>query len=197
LGTDFDAAERAVEPLRDVGQPLIDNTGPVAWTRLQTQWDADVPAQEFNCYFKSVYIDRYDDEFIKFFTRACAEFPTVQSQAILISCGGKMAEVGAQDTAFGRRDMAFLLEFESYWREASDDERCISWVRRMSNEAERFSNGGGYLNIHVLGEDEQALVRASLGAANYERLSAIKRKYDPENMFRFNPNIVPAPVASI
>jgi FAD/FMN-containing dehydrogenase len=67
----------------------------------------------------------------------------------------------------------------------------------MSKEAERFSNGGGYLNIHALGNDENALVRASLGAANYERLSAIKSKYDPENLFRINANIVPVPVAAI
>lgn len=196
LGTDFGAAERAVQALRDLGQPLADKTGPVAWTRLQTQWDADVPAQEFKCYFKSVYIDRYDDEFIDFFTRACAEFPTLESQAILISCGGKMAEVGPEQTAFGRRDMALVLEFESIWKEASDEDRCISWVRRMTKEAERFSNGGGYLNIHALGNDENALVRASLGAANYERLSAIKSKYDPDNMFRINANIAPAPAST-
>jgi FAD/FMN-containing dehydrogenase len=193
LGTDFAAAERTVQPLRDLGQPLVDKTGPVAWTRWQTQWDADVPAQEFNCYFKSVYIDRYDDEFIDVFTRACAQFPTFESQAILISCGGKMAEIGPEETAFGRRDMKLVLEFEAIWKEADDEDRCISWVRRMTKEAERFSNGGGYLNIHALGNDENALVRASLGAANYERLSAIKRKYDPENMFRINANIAPAP----
>ncbi len=196
LGTDFAAAEQAVQPLRDLGQTLTDNTGPIAWTKLQTQWDADVPAREFNYYFKSVYIDRYDDEFIEFFTRASTEFPTLQSQAILISCGGKMAEVKTEDTAFGRRDMTLVLEFEAIWRDGEDEERCISWVRRMSKEAERFSNGGGYLNIHVLGDDENALVRASLGEANYERLSAIKRKYDPENVFRINPNIVPARVAA-
>jgi FAD/FMN-containing dehydrogenase len=198
-GDDLDGAERAIQPLRELGQPLADKTARMPWTRLQTQYDAAVPAQELSYYFKSLYIDRYDEEFIAFLEEACAEFPTVQSHALLIPFGGKMAEPGPEDTAFGRRDMQFVLEFDSIWREADDEERCITWVREVAKEAERFSNGGGYLNVHALGDDEDALVRDSLGAANYERLATIKHRYDPHNVFRINPsNVVPtAPVSAV
>jgi hypothetical protein len=166
------------------------------WTRLQTQYDAAVPAQELNYYFKSVYIDRYDEELIAFLNEACVEFPTVQSHMLLVPFGGKMAEPGPEDTAFGRRDMQFVCEFDAIWSDPADEERCIAWVRQAAKDAERFSKGGGYLNVHALGDDEDALVRESLGAANYERLASIKHRYDPENVFRIGPSSI-APTAPV
>jgi FAD/FMN-containing dehydrogenase len=85
-----------------------------------------------------------------------------------------------------------MLAVDAVWADSVDEERSIAWVRKWSAAAEVFSNGGSYLNIlGPTGDDEEELLRSSLGASNYDRLAAIKRKYDPDNMFRVNFNIPP------
>jgi FAD/FMN-containing dehydrogenase len=193
-GADLDSAERIIQPMREFGEPLVDKSERVAWTRLQTQYDAMVPAQAQKYYFKSVYIDRFDDDFVELLNRVAEEFPTAMSHTLVIAFGGKMAEPGPDETAFGRRDMPFMVELDAIWTDPADEERSIAWVRRGCANAEAFSNGGGYINVSGLGEEGHELVRSSVGAANYERLARIKAKYDPNNVFRVNHNVRPAVV---
>jgi FAD/FMN-containing dehydrogenase len=106
-----------------------------------------------------------------------------------------MSRVGAGDTAFGRRDAPFLLSFDTTWTDPADSERCIAWTRQAWADMQRFSGGGLYLNFAGFGEEKEALVRSGYGA-NYDRLAALKAKYDPGNLFRMNQNIKPAAAAA-
>jgi len=98
--------------------------------------------------------------------------------------------VHPEDTAYGRRDAPFLLSIDSTWVDPRDTERNIGWTRKFWKSMERYSYGGLYLNFPGFGEEGDALVRAAYGA-NYDRLAALKRKYDPDNFFRLNQNIAP------
>jgi FAD/FMN-containing dehydrogenase len=104
---------------------------------------------------------------------------------------GAAARVGAEETAFGRR-RPYMIAFESTWTDPGQTDANIAWARDAYASMQRFSSGGIYLNFPGFGEEKDALVRAAYGA-NYARLSQLKAKYDPTNLFRMNQNIAPAP----
>jgi FAD/FMN-containing dehydrogenase len=85
-----------------------------------------------------------------------------------------------------------MFSIDSIWSAPEDDAANIAWTREYWERLKPYSDHGRiYLNFAGHGEDSDSLVRASYGA-NFERLTAIKRKYDPGNLFRFNQNIPPA-----
>jgi FAD/FMN-containing dehydrogenase len=75
------------------------------------------------------------------------------------------------------------------WDNPANDAKCIGWARELFQAAAPFATGGVYVNF--LTEDEQGRVRAAYGS-NYDRLVELKKKYDPNNLFRLNQNIRPA-----
>ena len=89
--------------------------------------------------------------------------------------------------------MPYLMEFNSSWTEAGDTDANIAWTRKVWGDmAARFSSGnGGYLNMTCYNEHGESLVKEAYGV-NYQRLREVKRKYDPDNLFRLNANILPA-----
>lgn len=102
-----------------------------------------------------------------------------------------MSRVGAEETAFGDRSAPILIGIEANWHDEADDEANIAWARRCYEAMRPFSDGSMYFNFP--GSDGEAAhqLRATYGA-NYERLAALKRTYDPDNVFRTHQNIAPA-----
>lgn len=101
-----------------------------------------------------------------------------------------MSRVDPTATAFWRRQTPYMVSVDAIWRDAADDHKVRAWTRASIDSLREFSDGGEYVNFPGLAEDGEAQVRAGYGG-NYERLKAIKRKYDPENLFRYNVNIKP------
>ena len=104
--------------------------------------------------------------------------------------GGAASRVGAEATAFGRRDAPYLLSFDTTWEDPAETERCLAWTRAAWADMRRLGPGGLYLNFAGFGEEKEDLVRAGYGA-NYDRLVELKTRYDPGNLFRMNQNIRP------
>jgi FAD/FMN-containing dehydrogenase len=102
-----------------------------------------------------------------------------------------MGNLGETDTAYGGRDAPFLVTAEANWTDPAQNDEAIGWARELWDAMARYSTGGVYLNFPGLGEDPEALARAGYGA-NYDRLAALKAKWDPDNLFRMNINIPPA-----
>jgi FAD/FMN-containing dehydrogenase len=102
-----------------------------------------------------------------------------------------MSRVGETETAYGGRDTRFLVTAEASWTDPTQNDEAIAWAREVWDAMERYSTGSVYLNFPGFGEEKEALARAGYGE-NYERLAALKAKYDPENLFRMNINIPPA-----
>ena len=92
-------------------------------------------------------------------------------------------------TAYAHRDAQFVMNVHGRWEDPADDERCIGWARDFFNASAPFASGGVYVNF--LTADEGDRVRSAYGP-NYDRLAQVKRKYDPNNLFRMNQNIKPA-----
>jgi hypothetical protein len=105
--------------------------------------------------------------------------------------GGTTGRVAAADTAFGDRSAPWMLSVDGNWTEPQDADRVISWTRDFIEAAARLPGAGGaYLNFSGDAPTDTEAVRSQFGA-NVERLTEVKRTYDPGNMFRVNNNIRP------
>ena len=100
-----------------------------------------------------------------------------------------MARVAADATAYPQRNAHFIMNVHTRWREAAQDATCIGWARKLFQAAAPYALGSAYVNF--MPDDEGDRIEKVYGA-NFKRLAAIKRKYDPDNLFRSNQNIKPA-----
>ena len=181
--------EALLQPLRELAQPIADFSGQMDYCELQKLYDTLMPAGQYRCYWKCHYLSGLDDEVIDKIVAGNASPPSPNTLSSIWNFGGATARVPADATAFGDRSMPYMLSIDSVWREARDDDANIAWTRTFWSRMQPHAQQGRlYLNFPGLGEEGERLLRDSFGA-NYGRLQAIKRKYDPENIFRFNQNI--------
>jgi FAD/FMN-containing dehydrogenase len=182
--------EPVVQPLRELAQPLIDLSGPWPWLGLQSGFDALFPEGQFR-YWKSRAFAELPEEAIDEIADWGARRPTPLTDITIWHHGGAMSRIDETATAYAGRDAPFLVTGEVSWADPAQSDEAIAWGREFWDAMGRHSTGGLYLNFPGLGEEKEALVRAGYGA-NYERLAALKAKYDPTNLFRMNLNIPPA-----
>jgi hypothetical protein len=114
--------------------------------------------------------------------------PSPLSAVLLMQMGGAVRRVAREATAFYHRDAAFMLTALSGWTDPGDDAQNVAWARDLWSALQPFAPDGVYVNELVdEGEDR---IRAAYGPA-YDRLAALKNRYDPANLFRLNQNIRP------
>lgn len=184
--------ETLLQPLRELAEPVTDFSGQMDYCEMQKLFDAIIPFGQYRCYWKSHYLTALPDAAIEQIVAGNAAPPSPNTLSSIWNFGGATARVAADATAFGDRSMPYMLSIDSIWREAADDQTNIAWTRDFWKRMQPHSHHGRmYLNFPGLGEEGERLVRDTFGA-NYARLQAIKRKYDPENLFCFNQNIQPA-----
>ena len=182
--------ERIIAPLRAFGEPLLDFSGPMPYRTIQTLYDAIFPKGRDRCYWKSTYLKALDAPVIAEITERLSARPSEMSYASIWKFGGAMQRVPTDGSGFGDRSAPFMLSLDAIWSDAMEDAANIAWVRDTWTAMQRHSTGRLYLNFPGLGED-QSLVKNALGEATYARLQAVKRSYDPGNLFRLNQNIRP------
>ena len=182
--------ERVVQPLRSFGEPLVDFSGRMPYRTIQSLYDALFPKGRDRCYWKSTYLKGLDDDVIHEITSRMAQRPSEMTFASIWKFGGAVQRVAAEASAFGDRSMPFMLSLDAIWSKPEDDEANMGWVRKFWNDMQRHSTGRMYLNFPGHGEGSN-LVRDAFGADAYARLQKVKRKYDPENLFRMNQNVPP------
>lgn len=184
-----DEGEKVLRPLRDLGTPLLDFSGVMPYVEAQRAFDADYP-DGLRYYWKSLNLTRLDEDAIERIVRHARQQPSPFSTTDLWHVGGAVKRAGPDESAFSGRDAAFLLSPEANWLDAADDEANLRWVRDFVADMAPFSDGSRYLNFAGFQEEGDDMIRASYGA-QYARLQALKRQYDPGNLFRLNQNIKP------
>jgi FAD/FMN-containing dehydrogenase len=188
---DPEEGERILQPLRALATPIADLSSTLPYATLQGLFDGFFP-KGWLYYWKSLYLAGMEDDTISALIDYARNRPTpISLMALWHLEGGAASRVAADATAFGRRDHPYLLSLDTTWTDPSDTERSIAWTRDAWSDAQQYSSGGLYLNFAGFGEEKEALVRAGYGS-NYDRLTEIKAKYDPDNLFRMNNNIRPA-----
>ena len=181
--------EALIRPLRDLG-PVADQVGPMPYTALQSMLDPAFPSG-LQVYWRSDFLSRLDDEVMDVLIDQVSRIPSPLSAVLIEQMGGAVRRVGANDTAFNHRDAAYNLAIISRWVDVSDAERQIAWTRELHDAIRPFTTGGVYVNYLGYGESVDR-VREAYGPEKYQRLVALKDKYDPTNFFRQNQNIAPS-----
>ncbi len=188
----LEAGEAVLAPLRGFGAPLADTIGPLPYTEVQAFGAPLYPPGRLN-YWKSNFLNDLSDEAIEVLIEQFAAVPSPLSAAVVEHLGGAVARVDQDATAFGDRGAPYNLIITGEWTDPAETERNIQWVRDCWQAARPYAKETVYVNYVDAGED--ARFKAAYGA-NYERLAALKAKYDPTNFFRHNHNIRPAMAAT-
>jgi FAD/FMN-containing dehydrogenase len=183
--------ERLLAPLREFATPLLDLSGTVPYVWIQSGFDASFPKGD-RYYQKARDLDHLSDEVIQELCARIAAPPSPRTIIEVLHNGGAMSRVGMEETAYGRRNAPYYVNVSTQWTEPAENAANIAWARDCWASLGKFSSGGMYLNFPGFGEEKENLVRTGYGP-NYARLTHIKAKYDPTNLFRMNQNIVPAP----
>jgi FAD/FMN-containing dehydrogenase len=188
---ELEDGERVVAPLRALGPPAVDLIGPMPYTDLQALLDPTAPPG-WRWYNTGEHLTGLTDAAIDALTRHAPRDLAPLTQTIVFRHGGAVSRVSDAESAFGNRDPNYLLHPLAAWMQPDDDERHIAWLRQLVREMAAFKTGGVYLNF---APDGDARVPDGFGAEKHARLVALKDKYDPENVFRFNHNIRPSGAA--
>ena len=183
----LDKGEEVIRPLRSFGPPLQDMLGPMPYAAQQCLTDAALPAGS-HYYTKGGFLADLPDEAIEVFAQYVATKPSPLSAVLIQTVCGAASRVDAAVTAFAHRRFPYAPVIVSQWLDVADSEGNIRWARDFWRALQPFAGSGVYVND--LGPDDEDRVRIAYGA-NYERLAALKKKYDPNNFFRLNPNIKP------
>lgn len=184
--------EKVLAPLREFGEMLVDFSCRLPYRKIQRLYDAQFPKGRDRSYFKSLFVPALGDALIDQFVAGVAERPSTLALASAWYFGRAVRDVPADATAFGDRSQPWLLSFDSIWSRPEDDAVNIGWGRTQWQRMRPHSNGRAYLNFLSGHDDTPQVMRDGVGAATYERLARVKRRYDPTNLFRMNQNIPPA-----
>jgi FAD/FMN-containing dehydrogenase len=183
------AAERDLAPVRALGEPVFDLLGPMPYTEVQSYLDDTEPTGH-HFYWKTEFLAGLEDGLLEGMRELFATCPIPGGELGLLHLGGALNERPAADGAVGNRDARFVLGVKGMWAPGDPDaDRYTRWVRDAWARLRPWSTGATYVNFQTAEEGDDR-VRASYGA-NYERLVEVKRRYDPENLFRTNRNIRP------
>ena len=180
--------ERAVAKLRRFGEPLVDLIRPTPYVAHQALLDATAP-HGLSYYWKSEYLPPLNDPMIDTLVEHAWRAATPESYTIMFHLGGAVGRADPEASAFEDRHAAHAVVIDAVWSEPGLASACIAWTRDFWDAVRPQATGRIYVNF--LGEEGQDRVRAAYGAAKYERLRALKRTYDPTNLFQLNQNVAP------
>ncbi len=186
--------EKVLRPLREYGPPLADMFQPMPYNVAQRMADFLWPPG-LHSYRKSSYLTALSDDAIDVVVDFFARVPSPQT-VIVLEHNGDSAWDSVPDsaTAFGHRAWPYNFVVTSAWSDPKDAEKNIAWTRDFFDAMRPFAAPGAYVNY--LGDDEGADGLKAAYGGKLVRLSALKAKFDPENLFRMNQNIAPALVGA-
>lgn len=189
--------DQALAPLRRACPAAIEDMDLVDYCALQRSIDDRFPSGRQH-YWKSTFLTQFTDDAIETMLHFAASRPgptplegssSSRSSIALQHVHGVAAQVDPQATAFAHRHNHHDFMILSQWSESEDRDAHIAWTRSFFAAMRPFTERAAYVND--LGEDDGDRVREAFGV-NYPRLTEVKARYDPENLFRANQNIVPA-----
>jgi FAD binding domain/Berberine and berberine like len=180
--------ERAIEPLRRFARPLADLIQPRPYVAWQAILDAGWGRGAQN-YWKAEYLEPPTDEALSVLADHFSRITSPLSDVKLSFLGGAIGDVGTDESAYTHRHAACILNINSRWEAGPADDH-VEWTRGLWSAMRPWSAGGVYVNF--LGQEGAGRVREAYGEAKFERLRALKLRYDPENAFHINQNIPPA-----
>jgi FAD/FMN-containing dehydrogenase len=182
------AAEAVLAPIRELA-PAVDLFDTVRYPEFQEMFDADVPPGD-RYYFKGGFLPACTDRVADTVIEHMARRPSPRSEFDLHHLGGAVARVRTDDTAFVDRSSTFMYNIIGIWSDPAADDANRAWARAFATALDQFAADRAYLNFLSEPQPQPAIQRA-YGEQRYARLVDLKQKYDPDNIFRLNHNVVP------
>jgi FAD/FMN-containing dehydrogenase len=179
----------AIAPIRALGRPIVDVVGQTPFVAWETAFDPLLAPGARN-YWKSHDFLELSDGALDILIDQVHRVPTPACEIFVGHLGGAAGRVPVEATAYPHREVQFVMNAHTRWESPSDDARCIAWARGLFDELAPHATGGVYVNF--MPGDEAQRVRQGAYGPNYERLAALKARYDADNLFRLNQNIRPA-----
>lgn len=186
-GGDPEQGKKILQPIWNFGTVLGEHVGVQPYAAWQQAFDPLLTPGARN-YWKSHNFIELKDETIDVAIKYASQLPSPHCEIFFALLGGAINRVAKDATAYAHRDIQFVLNVHGRWEAESEDQRCIAWSRDFFRETAPFATGGVYVNFMT--EEETARVNSAYGPG-FDRLVQAKRKYDPENLFRLNQNIIP------
>jgi hypothetical protein len=184
---DLKIAERIFAPVMDMN-PVFEHVGPMPYPVIQSLFDGLLPPG-LHWYWKADFFKELGPDVAVQYLKYGSEIPTPLSQMHLYPISGAVNRIDSSETPWAHRDAKYAEVIIGVDPDPANDQKIIKWCKDQWNAVHPYSSGGAYLNFEM-NEDGDDRVKKSYGK-NYERLSAIKKKYDPDNFFRVNQNIKP------
>ena len=186
---DREEGEMVLRPFRDLGPDLY-AVKPRPFVEFQEMLNPTVPPG-WHYYWKSHYLTPLSDDAIDVIVERAWRARSPRSYTLLPHMGGAVARVPEDATAFAGRDSAHAININGVWTaEDADRANDTAWARDFFDAVTSFATGKAYVNF--LGNEGQERVRAAYGEVKYARLARLKARWDPDNVFRMNQNILPA-----
>ena len=186
-GAEADADE-VFRPIREFGPPDLYGVHALPFPGIQSAFDALYPKGQ-QWYWRADFFDEFSADAIQVHAKYGAALPTPSSAMHVYPVDGAVHRVGKNDTPFSFRDVNFSAVIVGVDPEPANAEKITSWTKAYWEELHPYSAGGAYVNFMM--DEGQDRVRATYGD-NYARLVEVKKRYDPDNLFRVNQNIRPA-----
>jgi FAD/FMN-containing dehydrogenase len=183
--------QRLLQQIRRFGKIVGEFAGPMPYPAINQLFDQLLPAG-LQHYWKANFVREIPEPAVQAHVIHGARTPAIESGTFLMPIDGACHRVARDQTAFSYRDAMYSTVIAGTWPRPEDNEKNIRWVREYYEALRPYSDEGGYVNF--MSGDDAARVTANY-AENYELLVAVKTKYDPDNLFRRNQNIVPRPAS--
>jgi FAD/FMN-containing dehydrogenase len=181
-------AEKSVRAIKSFGNPVADIVQRRPYAGQQSLLDTANPKGR-RYYWKSEFVPAVTTDLLQASLLHAQKVPSPHSALLVFPLGGVAHELPEDHSAAGNRNAAALFNIASSWEKAADDQVNIEWTRAAWRDMRRFSTGGTYVNF-LTEEEGDARIHDAYGK-NFDRLVDVKTKWDPENLFRTNKNILP------
>jgi FAD/FMN-containing dehydrogenase len=179
--------EKLIQTLRSFGDPLGEHLGPQPYTQWQQAFDPLLTPGARN-YWKSHNFTELNDGALDSMIEFAGKLPSPQCEIFVGLIAGVANSVAPDATAYRHRDARYVMNVHGRWDTAAEDGRCVGWAREFFSASSPYASAGAYINFMT--EEEGNRIAAVYGP-NFGRLTQIKRKYDPKNVFHLNQNIKP------
>jgi FAD/FMN-containing dehydrogenase len=183
-----ESGDRAIAPLRALGEPILDLVRRKPFREQQAMFDASVPWGH-RYYWKTSFLPGLADGAIDVLVDSAVNAPQPWSYTILFQLGGAIGRLAAADTAYEDRSAAFAVNFNGMGAAPDEDRAAIDWARGQWEALRAHALPSGYVNF--LMDEGQERVASVFGPEKYDRLTALKARWDPDNVFRLNQNVPP------
>lgn len=185
---DAAAAEKDLKPLLEFGSPLMVQVGPMPYPTLNTMLDGAYPAGSLN-YWKSSFLRELDEATIDTMIETFPSCPSPMTGLAMECFHGAATRVGVSETAVPHREPGYNYLLTSLWTDPGQSAENEAWTRDVFDAMEPHFIERRYVNY--LSADDANVSGRTVYGANFERLAALKARYDPENVFHLNHNIEP------